>query len=156
MKRELKGIIFFSAVFLIIDQLIKFFISSKLALNESFVLIKDTLNITLAHNDGAAFSILTGNRMLLICIAVITVLWLIYYLSKNIALDDFDIFTYSLLIGGILGNLLDRIYHGYVIDYISVIINKNYFPVFNFADICIVVSIALILLNTVKGDLWKS
>ena len=156
MKKELKGILFFGIIFFIIDQLIKFLISSKIVLNQSFELIKGFLNITLVHNDGAAFSILNGNRLLFIFIGIATIIWLIYYLSKNIYLSDFDVFVYSLLLGGILGNLVDRIVHGYVIDYISIIFNNKYFPVFNFADICIVISIILILLGTIKEDLWKS
>jgi len=72
-----------------------------------------------------------------------------------LTLGDMDMFIYSLLLGGILGNLVDRILHGYVIDYISVIIGKSYFPVFNFADICIVLGVILMLWGTIKESLWK-
>ena len=70
-------------------------------------------------------------------------------------ITDFDIFTHSLLLGGILGNLLDRIVNGYVIDYISLNIFGYHFPIFNFADICIVISVILIFSSALKGDLWK-
>ena len=70
-------------------------------------------------------------------------------------IDDVDVFIYSLLLSGILGNLLDRIIHGYVIDYLSFNFGKYYFPIFNFADICIVISILLILIRMIKEDVWK-
>lgn len=61
-----------------------------------------------------------------------------------------------MLLGGILGNLLDRIIYGYVIDYISLNIMGYSFPIFNFADICIVIAILLMIIKTIKGDVWKS
>lgn len=155
MKEKLKGICLFSIIFLILDQVIKGFISSKMLLNQSFVIIKNFLNITLVHNDGAAFSILEGNRLLLIFIGLIAIIGIFFYLKKTSYLSRLDMWIYSLLIGGVLGNLIDRIIHGYVIDYISVIIGKYYFPVFNFADICIVISVILILITTIREELWK-
>lgn len=155
MKENLKGIYFFSIIFLIIDQVLKIFISSKIALNESFILIKNLFSITLVHNTGAAFSILTGNRIFLVLIGVLAVIGIAFYLHNLDYISETDTFIYSLLIGGVLGNLIDRIIHGYVIDYISLNIFGYNFPVFNFADICIVISIMLIIVNTIKGDLWN-
>lgn len=155
MKEKLKGICLFSIIFLIIDQVIKIFISSNMVLNQSLPIIKNFLSITLVHNDGAAFSILEGNTFLLIVIGIISVVGILYYLNKINHISNLDMWIYSLLIGGILGNLIDRIIYGYVIDYISVFIGKSYFPVFNFADICIVVSVLLILFTTIKEELWK-
>lgn len=156
MFKNLKSIYFFSIIFLVVDQLIKIFISSKMFLGQSFILIKNLLSINLVHNTGAAFSILDGSKILLILIGVIAFIGISYYISKIEYLNDSDVFIYSLLIGGVLGNLVDRIVHGYVIDYISFKFGNYLFPVFNFADICIVVSIILIIANTIKEDLWKS
>lgn len=156
MKDSLKGIYFFSIIFIIVDQALKIFISSKIALNHGFILIKNLLSITLVHNDGAAFSILSGNRLLLIVIGLLALIGISLYLNSINYLSGYDTFTYSLLIGGVVGNLIDRIIHGFVIDYISLNIFGYNFPVFNFADICIVVSIVLIIINTIKGDLWNS
>jgi len=155
MKDKIKGVFFFSLIFLIVDQVLKIVISSKMVLNQSFVLIKNLLNITLVHNNGAAFSILSGNKILLIGIGLLAVIGIVLYIFKTDYLSDMDMFIYSLLLGGILGNLVDRILHGYVIDYISVIIGKSYFPVFNFADICIVLGVILMLWGTIKESLWK-
>lgn len=156
MGKNLKSICFFSIIFLLVDQVVKIFLSSKIALNQSFVLIKNLLTITLVHNKGAAFSILNGSRVFLISISIIALIGIIFYIKKTEYLNDLDIFIYSLLIGGILGNLVDRIVRGYVIDYISFNFFGYYFPVFNLADICIVLSIIIIIINTIREDLWKS
>ena len=73
--------------------------------------------------------------------------------NKNVEL--LDTLTYSLLLGGVAGNLIDRIIHGDVIDYIGLKIFGYNFPIFNFADICIVLSVILIFASMIKGDLWK-
>lgn len=155
MNKKFKDVCFFSIIFLIIDQAIKFYLNSKMVLNQTTIIIKNFLNITYVHNTGAAFSLFSGSKILLILIGIIAVIGFIIYVSKIVDLSDFDMFTYSMLLGGILGNLLDRIIHGYVIDYISLNIFGYHFPIFNFADVCIVVSVILILLESIKGDLWK-
>ena len=155
MKEKLKGILFFGLIFVIVDQLVKIFLSSNMVLNQSIILIKNLLSITLVHNTGAAFSMLSGSRYLLIFIGIACIIGLVLYLCKQEVVDDLDIFIYSLLLGGIIGNLIDRIIYGYVIDYISLTFGNYYFPIFNFADICIVVSIILIIVRMIKEDLWK-
>lgn len=155
MKSKLKFVYILGIFFLLIDQLIKFFISSKMFLNQNFVLIKNLLSLNLVHNEGAAFSILTGSRLLLIVVGILAVVLISFYIVKSDEINDRDILSYSLLLGGIVGNLIDRIVHGYVIDYISFNFFGYYFPVFNFADICIVLSIIIIVINIIKESLWK-
>ena len=123
--------------------------------NQSFVIIKNFFSLTLVHNTGAAFSILMGSRFLLIFIAIAVLIGLIIYINKLEVIDDIDIFIYSLLMGGIIGNLIDRVIYGYVIDYLCFNFGKFYFPIFNFADICIVVAVIIIFLKTIKETLWK-
>ena len=155
MNRKLKHVLFFAIIFLIIDQAIKFYLGSKMVVNQTNILINNVLNITYVHNTGAAFSIFSGYSWVLIVIGILAVVGLIFYLAKTPHISDFDVFTYSLLLGGILGNLIDRIIHGYVIDYISLNIFGYHFPIFNFADICIVISVLIILIKMIKEDLWK-
>jgi len=155
MNKKFKDVSFFAIIFLIVDQAIKFFVSSKLILNQSNIIIKDFLNITYVQNTGAAFSLFSGNKWLLIVIGLLALVGLSIYIYKLADITDFDMFTYSLLLGGILGNLIDRIIHGYVIDYISLNIFGYHFPIFNFADMCIVISVVLIFIGMLKGDLWK-
>jgi len=155
MKKELKEVLLFSVILLIIDQIIKIYINSSMILNQTIILIKNFLNITYVHNTGAAFSLFKDKTWLLIIIGIIVLVGFSIYLYKLKDINDFDKYIYSLLYGGILGNLLDRVIYGYVIDYISLNIFGYYFPIFNFADMCIVIGVLLMFISTFKGDLWK-
>lgn len=155
MKKGLKDILFFSIVFVVVDQIIKAIISSKMILNQSVIITKNFFSITLVHNTGAAFSILEDNTYLLVAIGIIAIIGLILYIRKLEIVEDMEVFTYALLLGGIAGNLIDRIVHGYVIDYLSFKFGSYYFPIFNFADICIVVAVIIYLIQMIKVDVWK-
>ena len=155
MKKGFKSILFFGIIFAIIDQIVKIVLSNKMIINQTFIIIKNFFSITLVHNTGAAFSILMGSRWLLSLIGIAALIGLIIYILKLEVIDDIDIFIYSLLFGGILGNLLDRLMRGYVIDYLSFNFGEYYFPIFNFADICIVIAIMIMLFRMIKEDLWK-
>lgn len=127
------------------DQIIKKVITSKLVLGESISIIKNILNITYVTNTGAAFSILSSNTYFLIMISLIVLTVLVLYLIK-VKIDNNEKIIYGFLIGGIIGNLIDRIFNQAVIDYIDVNIFGYPFPVFNFADMVIVISILLIII----------
>ena len=155
MKQHLKNIYTISLVIVIIDQLIKVLVSHNMHLYDTVTIIKGFLDINLVHNTGAAFSFLQGGRVLFIVIALIVILLISMYINSNNDVDKKKALIYSLLLGGIVGNLIDRIIHGYVIDYISFTIINYKFPVFNFADICIVLAVIVALIFTVKEDLWN-
>jgi len=155
MNKQAKGIIFFGLIFAFADQMLKIILSAKLTLHKSFLLINDLLYLNLTHNTGAAFGLFQGSRVLLIAIAIFAVIVVYLMAANEEVLTDGNIFTYALLIGGILGNMVDRIVHGYVIDYISITVGKFSFPVFNFADICITLSIVILILGTIFGSTFK-
>ena len=141
------------AVFcLFIDQVIKFFLLKLFDIGSSIILIKNFFNITLVYNEGAAFNILFSKRLLLIFIAVFVLLFLFFYLKKNENFSDFEHVFYGIFIGGILGNLCDRIFRGAVIDYLDFNIFGYAFPIFNFADTCIVCSVILIFIKSIRDD----
>lgn len=148
----MKKIGLISLGFFIFDQIIKQLICSKLALNESIDVINSFFSITYVRNYGAAFSILEGNRFFLVTVAILVLLIIYFFFLKNKTLNKLDIITYSLLIGGIFGNLADRIIYGYVIDFLSFNVFGFYFPIFNFADIFIVTAAFLIIITTLLGD----
>ena len=95
--------------------------------------IRGFFRITYTCNDGAAFSILKGKRVFFIIMTIIVVFLIVYYLLKN---KVYWVEKYSLLliISGAVGNLIDRIMYGYVIDFLDFIIFGYDFPVFNIAD----------------------
>ena len=147
----MKRIMLFSMIIFIIDQIVKLFVGFSLELNTSITVFRNFFYISNVHNYGAAFSILYGNRIFLVIVSVITLVLVYYFLLKNKKFDWFNIILYSLLIGGILGNLFDRIIYGYVVDYLDFYIFGYNFPIFNIADICIVISVILIIIDTLWG-----
>ena len=147
----MKKIILFSLIIFIIDQFIKLFIGFGIDLNSSITIFKNFFYISNVHNYGAAFSILYGNRIFLIIVSLFALVSIYYFLLKNKKFQWFNIIVYSLLIGGILGNLFDRIIYGYVVDYLDFYIFGYNYPIFNLADMCIVCSAVLLVISTLRG-----
>lgn len=148
----MKKIILFSLIIFIIDQFIKLFIGFGIDLNSSITIFKNFFYISNVHNYGAAFSILYGNRIFLVVISIFALVFVYHFMLKNKIFRHIDVAIYSLLIGGILGNLFDRIIYGYVVDYLDFYIFGYSFPIFNLADICIVCSVIIIVLDALRGD----
>ncbi len=148
-----KDIYIISIFIFIIDQISKYLIINFFDIGDSIKVIPDVLYITFITNTGAAWGILQGQVSLLIVISFF-VIYLITQLIK-----EFNEFTlmkkiaYGILLGGIFGNLVDRIAYGYVIDFIDMYIFGYDFPVFNISDSAIVIGAILIIYDTfIKGD----
>ena len=135
-----------------IDRIIKLLVTSFISLGDSIKIIDKFFNITYVTNDGAAFSIFSSKVPMLIIISIIALIFIVKYLIKN-ELRSLEYIFYGLLIGGILGNLFDRIVYSSVIDYLDFNIFGYNFPIFNFADICIVVSIGVIFIDMIRGEM---
>ena len=119
---------------------------------QSISVINGFFNITLVGNTGAAFSILSSNTILLIVISLAVLNIIYFFFIKGKKLTIFEQVSYGLLVGGIMGNLVDRVVHMQVIDYLDFNIFGYNFPIFNLADIAIVVSMILIAIQVIKGD----
>lgn len=139
--------IILSLLLIVMDQAIKFLIAYLITLNNNIVIIKNFFSITYVKNFGAAWSILEGNIILLIAIAISALIAIYYIFIKDQKLSTLDTIGYGLLISGIAGNLIDRALLGYVVDYLEFNIFGYHFPIFNLADICIVISFILIAYN---------
>lgn len=146
----MKKILGISIICLVIDQIIKRLVVINLEFLDTINIIKNFFRITYVKNMGAAWSILSGSRIFLIVITLIALTLLILYIIKNKKISKIEELSYGILIGGIIGNLFDRIRLGYVIDYLDINFGSYHYPVFNFADICIVVSIIILLINSFK------
>lgn len=137
---------------ILFDQIIKNIILICMSFGQSIPVISGFFRITLVGNTGAAFSILSSNTLLLIIISVVVLNLIYFFLIKGKKLSDFEQLSYGLLIGGIMGNLIDRVLHMQVIDYLDFNFFGFAFPVFNLADIAIVISMILIGIQVIKGD----
>ena len=145
-------VIIYSFILFLIDLVSKVIISTNLELNNSLVIIDDFFSLTYIKNYGAAFSILVNYRLLLIIVSIIVIILLIIFLIKNKLKTKLEFICYSLLLGGILGNLFDRVVYGYVIDFFDFTFFRYHFAIFNFADSFIVISIILLLFDSFRSD----
>ena len=137
-----------ASTLLILDQIIKIIIKYNMNLYDKIIIIKNFFSILYLKNTGAAFSLFKDSTFILIIISVIFIIILDKYIRKEQnSLNKMDILSFGLIMGGIFGNLIDRIIHKGVIDYLSFKIINYSFPVFNFADICITIGTLLIILN---------
>ena len=138
-------------VLLGIDLLLKYLVSTYLT---TVNIIDNFFSLTYVLNDGAAFSLFASRTYLLILIALICLFFIIYELKNN--LDDRVLsIGYSLVLAGLLGNFLDRLIDGYIIDYLSFKILGYNYPIFNFADILIVVGIIVVIIKEILKERGK-
>lgn len=144
--------IIISIIILCIDQISKLLVVNLLTKTDSITIIKNFFYLTYINNDGAAFSILVGKRIFLILIAVLVIVMLIRYIKKNNIQNKLELVSISLIIGGSLGNLMDRVVRGYVIDFLDFKIFNYNFPIFNLADTFIVIGVFLLLLKEIRKE----
>lgn len=140
----MKKIGIISLIVIIIDRILKVLVTNNFVLNVRNKIIDGFFYITNCHNEGAAFSLFSGNVLFLIFITLI-VLFLIYRTINKENVNKIGILAYGLLLGGILGNLYDRIFYGYVIDYLDFRIFNFNFAIFNLADTAIVIGAILLI-----------
>lgn len=140
--------LFLSVFIVIIDQITKFLIT-KYLFDAQAIAVFPFLNLTLQHNPGAAFSFLSAasgwQRWLFTGIAISVSILIIVWIYQLKLKDYGNAIGLSLVLGGALGNLIDRIFHGYVIDFIQVYYQQWSFPVFNVADSAITIGAVFII-----------
>ena len=136
-----------SIFIILIDQFTKYlmFYNYKKFINKDFILFR----LDFVKNYGAAFNIFSGNRIFLSLISIFFTILLIYLILRKNTLNQFDLASYSFILGGTIGNGIDRIIKGFVIDFIN--LNIINFPVFNIADISINVGFFLLLYRFFKN-----
>lgn len=139
----MKKFFLYTILFILLDQITKIFVRG-MDLYQTIVVIPSFLNITYVQNTGAAFSMLEGKQLFFIIISIIVLIGMILYIKKT-KLDKVEYFIFSLIIGGIVGNLIDRIFFNYVTDFIEFIIFGINMPIFNIADILICVGFGLLI-----------
>ena len=141
-----------SALVIVLDQLSKVWITGHFVYGERYTVLS-VFDLVLAHNTGAAFSFLHDaggmQRWLFSIIAIVASVWIVVLLRKHAAQTLFSL-SLSLILGGALGNLIDRIAYGYVVDFLLFHWDEHYFPAFNLADSAITCGAALMILDSVK------
>ena len=150
MKQKAKSnlmLVLIALVVIALDQLTKRAVQQNLALGEALLVFPPWEFVRIVHwvNTGAAFGMFQGGNAVLIGLTVaITLAILIYY--QTLPEDHlFQRICLALIVGGSIGNLIDRLTLGYVVDFVAV----GRFPVFNLADSCVTVSVILLLISTI-------
>lgn len=144
-----KRIYVFAFVLFIIDFIIKELVINNIS--KEIVVIKNFFSYNYVLNTGAAFSIFYNSVLFLSIISIIFLIMIIYYVQKY----DFvkiEKISVTLILGGLIGNLYDRLVRGAVVDYLAFKIFGYNFPVFNFADILISFGIFMIIMHELRGD----
>ncbi len=141
-----------SIVIFLIDQIVKLFIINNMKVYEKITIIRNFFDIYYVRNEGAAFSTLWGERIIFIMIGIIVLISIHTYIEKKNNIKLLEQVILGLLTGGILGNLFDRIIHGYVIDFLSFTVFGYSFAVFNVADVAIVVSCLIMIIECFRGE----
>ena len=136
-----------SIFIIIVDQILKYlmFYNYKILINKDFVLFR----LDFVKNYGAAFNILSGSRIFLSCISIIFSILITCLILRKNKLNSLELLSYSFILGGTIGNGLDRILRGFVIDFIN--LNIINFPVFNVADISINIGFIILIYNIFKN-----
>lgn len=136
----------FIIILIALDQLTKFLIVKSLEVGESIKVISNFLYITSHRNQGAAWGILQG-KMWLFYIVTIVVLVILFMFFKNEGYGRPDVqFGLSLLIAGSIGNFIDRLFRGEVVDFVDTYIFSYNFPIFNVADAALTIGVIVLII----------
>ena len=137
----------FSFFIILIDQFTKYLMlyNYKIVINRDFLLFR----LDFIKNYGAAFNILSGNRIFLSSISITFSLLITYLILRRNNLNSVDLLSYSFILGGTIGNGIDRIFRGFVIDFIN--LNFINFPVFNLADLSINIGFIFLFYSLIKN-----
>ncbi len=131
---------------IVFDQATKWFVRSHFALHESRPVIRGFFSLSYVQNQGAAWGILSGWRIILVGLAAVMLFVLARYRTKIFGARAIGRVSFVLLVAGIVGNVIDRVWLGYVVDFLDFYIGTSHFPAFNVADSCICVGVGLYVL----------
>lgn len=131
---------------LVVDQLTKWAVATYMEMGQTIPLIPDVFHLTSHRNRGAAFGILQNQRVFFIIVTIVVIIGIIVYLRKVYRKQKFFSLGLSFVLGGALGNFIDRAVKGEVVDMLDFRLID--YPIFNLADCFIVTGVAIIILDT--------
>jgi len=143
-------------VIIILDQVTKFVIKSNLALYDRVEVIKGFFQITHVRNSGAVWGILSDHpaqwvSLVITGLSIVALVVVFYYFLKLEATCTLELTALSFVIGGAIGNNIDRVIRGYVIDFIDMYIKSHHWPTYNIADSFITIGVILLIISIWRG-----
>ncbi|ANB55641.1 signal peptidase II [Anoxybacillus sp. B7M1] len=142
-------------IVIIIDQFTKWLVATRMQIGESISVIPNVLYITSHRNRGAAWGILEGQFWLFYLITVIVVIGLVFYIQRLPREERLFGVALGFMLGGAIGNFIDRLVRKEVVDFIHTYIFTYNFPIFNIADSALCIGVALVFLQTFIGGAKK-
>lgn len=139
-----------SVIFVAVDQIIKYLVVQNISPTEIVEAIPRVLNLVYVENTGAAFSILSGKVYILGIVSIVVCFAMVWYLVTKKPKNKLLLVSLGMILGGAAGNLIDRVFRGYVIDFLEPAFMN--FPVFNIADIAINVGAVLLIIYVIVFD----
>jgi signal peptidase II len=136
----------------LLDQVTKWLIVKNFSLGESIKVIENFFYITSHRNRGAAWGILQGQMWFFYVITVIVIIGIIYYIQKEVKGKMLLGVSLGLMLGGAIGNFIDRVFRKEVVDFIQTFIFSYDFPIFNIADSALVIGVALLMLQMLREE----
>src|SRR3989338_9461497 len=146
MDRRYLAVFSTALIIIFIDQIAKFLIKANFQLNQTIPLINNIFHLTYIHNFGAGFGILQQQRWILVFISIIVIGFIFYYLDKIKEKQRLLQLLVGFILGGTVGNLIDRVIYGYVVDFLDF----RVWPVFNVADSFVTIGVIGLIIY-----LWK-
>ncbi|MEI6492782.1 MAG: signal peptidase II [Verrucomicrobiota bacterium] len=148
MKSALRYLIFLTLPLYVADQVTKWLVLQNVGRDELIPVVPGVLNLVHVHNTGAAFGMLKDSNLFFVSLAIIALVVIGVLARKEAFSGTATRIGAALLVAGILGNLTDRLLHGYVVDFLDVILPwYGHWPAFNIADSCICVAAGLFILD---------
>ncbi|MDQ0155941.1 signal peptidase II [Robertmurraya andreesenii] len=135
-----------------LDQWTKWLIVKNMEIGESFKVIEDFLYITSHRNRGAAWGILQGQMWFFYVITIIVIIGIVYYMAKFAKGKGLLGVSLGLMLGGAIGNFIDRVFRKEVVDFVNTYIFGYDFPIFNVADSSLVVGVALLMIQMFREE----
>jgi signal peptidase II len=144
-----------AGLILLLDQITKYYVDSSMRLHASIPVIDGFFSITYVRNPGAAFGFLAGasplfRSIFFVAVTVLAIILALHYVWKSGDKEPCLMFALSLIISGAVGNLIDRIRLGEVIDFLDVYIGSSHWPAFNVADSAISVGAVILFIEIVR------
>ncbi len=146
------GLLLPAVIVVILDQITKQVFWRSFEFGLSTDVIDGIFRITLVRNAGAAFGVFEGGRIFFMVASVIAIVFLLYVGYRLPAVDRYKRLLLGLILGGAVGNLIDRVYAGEVIDFLEIGIAGHWWPVFNVADIAVTVGAILLLICLLRAN----
>jgi signal peptidase II len=140
-----------AAAILALDQATKALVTGRLLLGEPVPVLGDFVRLTLVHNRGAAFGLFPGSRVPFIIVSVVAIAVVLYLFARDAYRSAFSRVLLGSILGGALGNLIDRARLGYVVDFIEVGVGNLRWPVFNVADSAVTLGVLILAWNLARS-----